>query len=330
MILAEVPAAAPALVDMLGPLIQLCALGVALASIALLAWAVRALLTSIAGWLSFLPGVGGVAASAVTSAERAISGAFGHAISGIESAIGHQWHNLSRVLGMLWAEQKLVATNLWHLAQAFYHAVPLSDLTRIIHRLDGRISHITQVITRDITRSVHKTITRVEHLGHAVIPRLGRLEHAIDRTIPRELKRTRALAREAEDGVTRLWKRVRALEQTVSAGAIATAIAVALAALGLDWLKCSDGATRAGRAGCDLWDGIGSLLGLLGDALLFADVCAFLDFASPFVGAVADEVIPSFTGLAAGLCSGTIGAPPPMGSPALYTPPSPAVTTYTP
>lgn len=303
MILAEVPAAAPALVDMLGPLIQLCALLVALASIALLAWAVRALLNGIASWLSFLPGVGGVAAGAVTSVERAISGAFGHAISGIEAAIGHQWHNLSRVLGMLWAEQKLVATNLWHLAQEFYHAVPLSDLTRIIHRLDGRIAHITRTITRDITHSVHTTITRVEHLGHAVIPRLGRLEHAIDHTIPREIKSTRALAKEAERGVKALWDRVRGLPTTADiTAAVATAVA-ALGLAGLDLLKCAESGSLFSKRGCGMWSLLDDVLGLLADAVILADLCQALPLLEEGFAAVEGPLTALIAGAATAICA---------------------------
>ena len=340
MVLGEVPAAAPVIVDALGPLTIIAGLLFALGFVLVIDGLVKALLNSIASIVSFLPGVGGITASVVHRTEQAISNALGGAISGIESNIGKQWHKLARVLGMLWAEQKLVAENLWHAVQwvasgnitkavesAISHAiqwVASGNITKAAERAISHafheITHLQKTIRHDLTRVIHRTEVKVESVAHGIYPRIRSLEHEVTRTIPREIKRTRALAREAEAGVKALWDAVRGL-QGVDVGAIAAAAAAtAVAALGLEWLRCSDGANRAGRSGCGLWDDVGTLLGLLADAALFASVCSFLEVVSPWISDIADLVIPPLTQVGAGLCPGTIGPPDALPAVTLHTP----------
>lgn len=315
---------------LLPPLIILAGLLFALGCVMLIDGFVRALFGAVASLFTHIPLVGGLTAGAIHNAEHAISGALGKAVSGIESNIGRQWHNLSRVLGNLWAEQKLIAQNLWHLAQGFYHFASLSDLRQWAHDLERLFRHSAGTISKAVTKELHGVERRIGRLERTLAHDAKRFAHAIDTTIPAEIGGLWGQTKALTDSIGRLWNRVRSIEGRISTAAIAAVVATVLASLGLDWLGCKDGASRTGRSGCNLWSDIGTLLGLLGDVALFANVCAFLEFSSPFVSAAADVVIPALTTVGAGLCPGTIGPPPTLPTPTLYTPPSPGVTLYLP
>lgn len=281
---------------LLGPIIEISALLVALACIALLAYIVKALLDNLAALFSIVPFIGGVTASAIHSMEQAISHALGVAISGIEGAIGQSWHLLSRALGSLWAEQKLIAENLWKIAQELYHFGTVSDIRHWLRDLSRAITHANTVITNDLRRELHNARWLIRHTIRTIAPRVRALEHAIDTTIPREFGHLWGQTKALEDSIGRLWKRVRELEASVGAGAIAAIVATAIAALGLDWLKCSDGANRAGRSGCDLWDGIGDVFGLLAAVELAANFETFVHDAQAATEATVSAV-KDFSGL---------------------------------
>jgi hypothetical protein len=266
--LAEVVPAGGALAEGLGPLLAICGLVFVLGCILVIDGFVRALFGAVASLFSHIPGIGGLTSNAITSAEHAISHALGTAITGIERRIAHSWHTLARYMEGLWRYQVGVAENLWHLVKATNRLVTTGEVMHLLHALEHAIHGAERTITRDITKTVHKTVTQVEALGHHVLPRLHAVEHAIAVTLPRDIRHARDLAREAEDGVSRLWKRVKALEQTVSAAGIAAVVAAALAAVGLNWLGCRDGASRVGRSGCGLWDDLGDVFALLAAAEL--------------------------------------------------------------
>ena len=257
---------------LLSPLIILAGLLFALGCVMLIDGFVRALFGAVASLFTHIPLVGGLTAGAIHNAEHAISGALGKAVSGIESNIGRQWHNLSRVLGNLWAEQKLIAQNLWHLVQSIGNVATGSD-----------IRHLQRTLINRITHALHTALTAahdhiglehwVKHLIRTTIwPRIHYFTHAIDTTIPREFDNLWGRTKAIEDSIGRLWDRVRALESSVSVAAITAIVATAVAALGLDWLRCNNGASRAGRSGCDLADGLGAVFGLAFAALAVADL----------------------------------------------------------
>lgn len=261
-LLAEVAPVTPSTAVALGTLISLAGLLFAYGCTQGLRWTVQKVLGALAGWLSILPGIGGVTAGVVTSVEKALSNALGQAVSGIESHIGHQWHTLARFLSMLWAEQTLVAHNLWNIAKSFYGFANTNDVRRWVNELTHRLTKAEQTLHRTVTKEIHNATKVIHTTVREVAPGIHALTHAIDVTIPREIGNLRKRARAIEDSLGRLFTRVKALENSISAGAIAAVVATVLAAIGLDWLACRDGANRAGRSGCNLWDDIGNLLGL--------------------------------------------------------------------
>lgn len=261
-------AEAPALVDLLSPLLQIAAVLVAIGIGVIIFYFVKALFGALEFLLSNIPFVGSLTAAAAHKAAQAITNAIGTAIQKMEAHVGHEWAHLAAYFHNLWEYQVGVAENLWHLVQRVNRLVTTGDITSLWHRIRSLIHGEVQHITRTIVHDVHTVVKVTQRVGSHLGVRVAHLEHAIAHTIPREIKTTRDLAREAENGVKRLWDRVRALEQSVSAAGIAALVAAALAAIGLDWLGCKDGESRVGRGGCNLWDDLGDVFGLLAAATL--------------------------------------------------------------
>lgn len=273
---AEVAPAAPLLIDALPALLALAGLIVALGLVLLIDGFVRALFGAIASFTSIIPGVGSLTSSAIHNAEHAISNALGNAIAGIESRIAHQFHNLARVAARLWHAIEGAAELIFALATLAGAAVTLPilhHLTRPIYRQIARAEHTA-------LRAIHHAIAVAEAFTHSVAqgvyPRLRTLEHEVTRTLPREIRSARALAREAEDGVARLWKAVRALPGIDAVDAAVAAAIAALGLVGLDLLRCAEAGNLFSRRGCGLWNALDDLLGLLLDAVLFVDLCNLL------------------------------------------------------
>ena len=257
---------------------------------------VQAIVTMIRALTSGIPWIGGVIAGVLTEGEQAVSNVLGNWIATLEAHIATEWHSFAHLLSEAWAEQVRVAENLWHIVQNIPPvALVRGEINAIRHAISA-ISHWQKTITRDVHHVTSQVTTVVESLPRSIARRLTAAEHAIDVTIPKEIKSARALAREAEDGVARLWDALRSLPTEAN---ITAAVATAIAALGLgafDWLKCASRNSLLGVAGCDLWNLLEDALGLLIDGLIFADLCeliplvedAYAPFASDITGLISD------------------------------------------
>jgi hypothetical protein len=241
---AEVAPAGPAFVEMLGPLLIIAGLIFALGCATLIKSFVESVLGALAGIFSFLPFFSGVTVGAIRSFEQWLVNGLGHGISKIEGSIGHQWHNLARVAHYWWNVTVRMAHATWEIA----HALGRFALTFDVHHL-----------LRDLRKLVHIGRATATTALHRVI----RLEHTVTRTLPREIRSARALAREAEDGVARLWAWTRSIgDNPAIVAAVATAIA-ALGLVGIDLLRCAESGNVASKRGCSVWTGLDDLLGLL-------------------------------------------------------------------
>ena len=323
---AEVAPAAPALIEAIPPLLLLAGLLFALGCVLLIHYFIQALFGALRAVTSWIPLIGGITQGAINSAEQTISNALGRGISRLESSIGHQFHNLARVLSHLWNTLVQAAELIFALTVLAGAAVTLPvihALERPILRAISTLRHLLRTTTSDIHSLEHRFTATI---AHGVYPRLRTLEHDVTVTLPRAIRNARALAREAEAGVARLWDAVRGIEARVSDAAIAATIATALAAIGLDWLSCKNGASRVGRAGCALWDDLGSLLSLFVDTFLLTNICELLPIFETAVSDIAEPIVVGLTDVGAGLCSGGIGAAPSLQVPNLSLPANPGVT----
>jgi hypothetical protein len=260
---AEVAPAAPFLVEAMPPLLILCGLLIALGLAVLIHYFCSAILNSLAGVFSFVPYVGGITAGVIRGLEQALSNALGQGISKIEGAIGHQWHNLARIAHHWWNVTVRMAQVAWEEAKLLEGLVSGATLTHLLRDLRNAIHNVRVAATLALHR-----IARLEHeftrsVAQGVYPRLRTLEHKVEKTLPREIRSARDLAREAEDGVARLWEWTRNLANNP---AITAAVAVAIAALGLvgiDLLKCAESGNVASKRGCSVWSALDDLLGLV-------------------------------------------------------------------
>ena len=148
----------------------------------------------------------------------------------------------------------------------------------------------------------------IDHLGDVVIPGI------------------RDIARGAETDVSALRKWIADNIPLVGTTALVTAIAWALGQIGLGGLRCNSLLNSLNKRGCGLWSGLEDLLGLFVDVAIFTNVCAVMDFLSPFVSEVAGPVVTALTDIGAELCKGSIGAPPDLAVPNLSLPANPGVT----
>jgi hypothetical protein len=282
---AEVAPAVPAIVEMLPPLLILSGLLFALGCAVLIRYFAHSVLHALAGIFSFLPFVGSVTEGAILSLEQWIVHGLGVGISKIEGSIGHQWHNLSRIAHFWWNVTVRMAHATWEIAKSLEGLVSGATLHHLLHEIRGLI----HVVKAAAILALHR-IERLEHIfthtiAHGVYPRLRAVEHKVERTLPREIKSARALAREAEDGVARLWDWTRSLaDNPAIAAAVATAIA-ALGLVGIDLLRCSESGRMASRRGCSVWSSLDDLLGLLALGIAAAEFETLVHEAQDLTGA---------------------------------------------
>lgn len=318
----------PALAE-LGPLaILVVALGLAIISILI----VRAVMSVVKSVVGRVPYLGDALVNAVDAVNQAVLNKLGSAVSGIESAIGWTWHESAKlvewlgreiyrnvsVLQLAVQEVHAIGTALHWLRNFVHHAN--STATGLAHRV-ARLEkewHGIERGVKDFERGVETDLTRV------IKPQIRGLEHALndvtDVVIP-DLRGI-ALGAEADVGALRKWisDHFPAIGTTVFAGAVA----IALTGLGLGGLNCQNLKNSLKNRACGLWSGLEDLLGLFIDVTIFTNVCAVLDFLSPFVSEVAKPIVVGLTDIGAGLCKGSIGPPPPLPVPNLSLPAAPS------
>ncbi len=93
-----------------------------------------------------------------------------------------------------------------------------------------------------------------------------------------------------------------------------------LAAIGLDWLSCKDGAKRVGRSGCGLWDDLGGLFGLLIDGLIFVDLCNVIPLIEGVLGEFEGPLVELISTAANAACAHPPGGWTELSAPPLNTP----------
>lgn len=222
----------------------------------------RAFFGTVEGALGWIPFAGKIITSPIRSIEHKVVSFLAGLENDIDAAIAHNVHVAARLLDKAWHTLELMAANIVLLgalatAGAFHYLIhPLEKWVRgVIRKVEEEIHHLERGL-HGATVVIHKTIT------HVIMPGIKHATVAVPRYLHRELHTIRHEAHEAEKLALRSWKVTRSLERKLSHSAIAVAVAAALAALGLDWLSCKDGASRVGRSHCDLWDDLGKLLGI--------------------------------------------------------------------
>lgn len=227
-------------------------------------------------FLSTAPVIGGWIANKATRMEAAVAHALGGLFSGIDSFIAGTIHTLARRIETAgWAIQDAAEATL-HVAEALNPAAIAAHVARAIahaisHTVHG-IEHGIRTIEREF-KGIEHGLRRLERdltrgIGHDLRLHVRTLEHELNHLRRRVIPSIRGDVATAEGEIGHLYDWVKGKASLIGVGTFAMAVGTVLAALGLDWLGCRNGAERVGRKGCNLWDDLGDVFGLLAAAEL--------------------------------------------------------------
>lgn len=232
--------------------------------------AVEAILGGLIAVLQAIPVIGGKLASPLVAAERAVSSAMGDVVAGIEKGIGKAWHLQARLLDWAWRELKdhglallLIATPLGQLL-TLYRAVRsyVHGLTHANHLRASQVKtmehelHGIEVKLRHLERDISKGI------GEDVLPRLRSLDRELHKVTHDTIPAIQAAEGTDAIGIGHLWDWVKRNVAIPGTAAFAGAVAVALSALGLGWLRCNSNPFNNNRNACGLWGDLADLLAI--------------------------------------------------------------------
>ena len=261
---------------------------------------------------------------------------------------GHAVNWLSAFADYLDYTAESIAGIMYDLRDAM-HWLVLHEIPKLIHALPNAVSTVTHAITKRVTvieRSVVKLpgLTKAEVKAAVAVAIPGLIAHdlpsfdwlrkhlkALERVIAAGgagaiagiLDWERGIGGRLDKDIAGIRKRIGKLEK-LSAGEIAAgAVAIALAKLGLSWIRCENN-KAVGKAICGLPSNLlQDLLGLLTDVLVLTNICTVIPILEQGFEVVEPAIAELTSGAAALLCAGRYPGPPALGVPALKLPASP-------
>lgn len=232
---------------------------------------IRAFFGPLVHWLESLPVIGGTLAYPFKAAAQALTNAMGAVEHGIDKAIGFMFHVLAEQFSWLWREIKshaaLIALVAPMLAAAIY---AIRHLRHFTHSIAHHAHGVTHAVRR-LEKEWHGIEHRVRHLereigqgiGHDLRTRVAGLEDTLGNVTGRVIPSLRTAVNDATTDLANLRKWITDNIPLPGTTAFTGAVAVALAALGLSWLRCDRNPFNGNRNACGLWGDLGDLLGLV-------------------------------------------------------------------
>src|ERR1051325_10102789 len=166
----------------------------------------RGFFGTVSGAVGWIPYLGHLIESPIHKIEQKIVSFLGGLEQHIDSAIGHSWHTLASTATHLWHTLERESLLVWQ-GLKFLSGVP--TLHELLHA-ERWLRHSIEAAAATAAHALRHAILHEERalrsVAQGVYPRLRSLEHEVTRTLPREIRHARDLAREAEDGGARLWK----------------------------------------------------------------------------------------------------------------------------
>lgn len=280
--------------------------------------------------LGKLPVIGGWIDATAHHIEQRITNVFGGFAGRLEATIGAAWHSTARIVDKTWA---LIARHSGLLATI---AAGVPGVGVIVH-LYGLVHEARRLATLlahelvGIGHDVHTRVKGVERgIGADVLPRIRSLDRELERvehvTIPGVIAEEHAIAGRLES--LRSW--VHRHLVAARTRAFAEAVALAIAALGLSWIRCPTAKGLFKRRGCNLWNGLDELLGIFADVLIIANICQVIPWLEEGFSTVAAPLIGLLTEAGAGLCSADAHPPELLPATTLHLPASPSAALYLP
>lgn len=269
----------------------------------------RAFFGTLTGAVGWIPYAGKVLSTPIDKIKNKVVDFLGRLVHEVETNIASHAHQFARLMEQFVRNLEYMAATfvlLGALVAGFTANVLLPKLERFVHTVIRKIEEEIRRVER-ITIQQGAHVTRV--ITHNVYPRIKGAEVSVQHVIEHQIKPLERLAREAEKTAVRAEKNISRLERHMGKKAWLALAVATLGQLAVDALRCTElGNLFKNRGRCNLWKDLGSLLGLF-DVLIFLDVCAILEFLSPFVSDVAAPIVTTLTDIGAGLCKGGIGAP---------------------
>lgn len=308
---------APALID----LVPLLMFAVALALCLLSLYLARALFGTVGGLAAKIPVVGGWLDSKVEDVAHKITSGLGHAATVLEARVGASWHSFARLVDWMGREigrhgalLERIATDLVTANFADLIRLEAQGARRLIHYVEKQVVGIGHDVTIRL-RTIEKGI------GADVLPRLRSLDRRLGHVIDHDIAGLRARAKVLERDYDALFKWIRSHPWTLVTPAFVGAVAVALARLGLDWIRCPTAKAVFRKRGCNLWNGLDDVLGLFVDVALITNMCRVIPWLEEGFSLTAAPLVAALTKAGAGLCDPSFGPPELLPAPGLYLPP---------
>lgn len=236
------------------------------------------------GPLDGLPVIGGALASLYHAISKSLANACGTILHPLDVAVGGSFSAIAslirRVGGVVSSHARILfqsAALIEALALA-YHGIrslthdlhgrfagidtTIKSLEREFHGIEGRVKSLQHDLTRGIGHDLRLSLKADErtlsHLEHKVIPAI------------------RGDVATAEGEISNLYDWAKGKAALLGVGTFAFAVAAVIGADLLNGLKCPSLLKSLGSRGCGLWNGLEDILGLLFDAVLFADLCSVI------------------------------------------------------
>lgn len=306
--------------------VTLTVVGLALLLTAFVGYGLAFLSRSVAGgqfgWLSgFLAitiGPIGWVAEQVVGLTKWLTHAIGSHFEQVEGTAVAWITALTGVSDYTWKSLAGIAYDL----HDFSRWLVLKEIPALVKALPNAVTHVVHAIT---TRIVHveRTIVKLPGLTKAQIRAAvavaipGIIAHDLPyfdwlKKHLKSLERILAGAAGAAIGsvlglpkdLIGIRKRIGKLEKTLAGTAVAGAVALALARLGVSWIRCNNW-KRLGRGVCGLPSNvISDILGLITDVFILADICEVIKLTDDAFGVI-EGPLASFVGNVGGaLCHG--------------------------
>jgi hypothetical protein len=314
------------------PLVALDVLVVVLWTIAV-ALAIALVMKYIGGVFRGVPVVGGYIAGAADAVAQVVTSAAGSLEHGLDKVAGAAWHQLSRYMDHLWNNLVTSSTVLVHMSEQILRLTHAQAALRgLVHKAVGTAQAVLPRV-RTLEREYHGIEHRVKSLerdiakgiGHDLRISVKALEREVTGIEKQVIPGLRAGIKTAEGEVTDLERFIGALPGTRYLAWATGIVAAALGAGIFNFFRCPTFLNKTLGRGCGFWNGLEDLFGLFIDTLLLTNVCTLLPILETAVSEVADPLVIALTDVGAGLCSGGIGAAPPLQVPPLSLPANPSL-----
>lgn len=248
---------------------------------------IEALFTPLIHAFGWVPVVGATIADGLRATESAVSSALGSAEGRIDQAIGASFHALAELTNWLWRELKAHATLLAAIC------APIGVIISAIHAIRALVHQLHRG-----AHAVRSSVARLEKEYHGIEHRVKTLERDITKGIGHDLRiqvrglekelthvenvvipNVRGIAQTAENDVSALRKWVTDNVPLIGTATFVGAIAAALSALGLGWLRCNSNPFNNNKNACGLWGELADLLAIAAIPLELASLYELIGIA---------------------------------------------------